>query len=94
MGIRYRQQALADIDQINAYLESLSAVGARHVLQSIHDSIAHIGNHPLAAAKTDDPAIRVRFMPRYRYKIFYTVKGDSVEILHVRHASRRPWLGR
>jgi plasmid stabilization system protein ParE len=30
---------------------------------------------------------------RYRYKIFYAVAGDTVEIIHVRHASRRPWTG-
>jgi plasmid stabilization system protein ParE len=28
---------------------------------------------------------------RYSYKIFHRVRDDSVEIVHVRHASRRPW---
>jgi hypothetical protein len=29
----------------------------------------------------------------YHYKIFYSVVGDTVEIIHVRHTSRRPWTG-
>jgi plasmid stabilization system protein ParE len=28
---------------------------------------------------------------RYPYKIFYRLRGDAVEILHIRHTARRPW---
>jgi toxin ParE1/3/4 len=35
----------------------------------------------------------VKVVRRYRYKIFYSITGDTVEILHVRHTSRRPWNG-
>jgi hypothetical protein len=31
---------------------------------------------------------------RYLYKIFYNAIGDVIEILHVRHRSRRPWMAR
>jgi plasmid stabilization system protein ParE len=38
------------------------------------------------------PGIRVRIIGRYRYKIFYALAGDgAVEIIHIRHAARRPW---
>ncbi len=30
---------------------------------------------------------------RYPYKIFYRVRADIVEILHIRHTSRRAWAG-
>jgi hypothetical protein len=29
---------------------------------------------------------------RYPYKIFYRIRENLVEILHVRHTSRRPWV--
>jgi plasmid stabilization system protein ParE len=29
-------------------------------------------------------------LSRYPYKIFYRVTGDTVEILHIRHAARQP----
>jgi toxin ParE1/3/4 len=37
--------------------------------------------------------VRMKVVRRYRYKIFYRVTGETVEILHVRHTSRRPWRG-
>jgi plasmid stabilization system protein ParE len=36
---------------------------------------------------------RVTFVVRYPYKIFYRVRHDIVEILHIRHTSRRAWTG-
>jgi toxin ParE1/3/4 len=51
--------------------------------------------HPLASTPTSDADVRVKILGRYRYKIFYAVvTGEFVEIIHVRHSARRPWLGR
>jgi plasmid stabilization system protein ParE len=34
----------------------------------------------------------VKVVRRYRYKIFYSIIDENtVEIVHVRHTSRRPW---
>ena len=93
MKLRYRAQALADIDAIHRYLEERSPSGARNVLRAIYASIQLIAEHPLSYQRTDDPDIRVHAVQRYRYKIFYGVAGDIVEIIHVRHTSRRPWAG-
>jgi plasmid stabilization system protein ParE len=30
---------------------------------------------------------------RYPYKIFYRLRDDAVEILHIRHTARRAWAG-
>ena len=33
-----------------------------------------------------------KIVHRYSYKIFYSIMNDDmVEIIHVRHTSRRPW---
>jgi len=93
MRLRYRAQALADIDGIHRYLEERSASGARNVLRAIYASIQLIAEQPLSYQRTDDPDIRVLVVRRYRYKIFYSAAGDIVEIIHVRHTSRRPWTG-
>ena len=37
-------------------------------------------------------AVRVKLVARYRYRIFYAVIDETVEVLHIRHTSRRPWL--
>ncbi len=93
MRLQYRAQALADIDVIQRYLEERSPGGARNVLRAIYASIQLIAEHPQSYQRTDDPGIRVHVVQRYRYKIFYSVAGDVVEIIHVRHTSRRPWMG-
>lgn len=36
------------------------------------------------------PNVRVLFVGRYPYKFFYRVRGDTVEVLHIRHTSRFP----
>jgi plasmid stabilization system protein ParE len=63
------------------------------VLRAIYASVQLIAEHPLSYQRTDDPDIRVHVVQRYRYKIFYSVVGEAVEIIHVRHTSRRPWTG-
>jgi toxin ParE1/3/4 len=93
MRLRYRAQALADIDAIHRYLDERSPSGARSVLRAIYASIHLIAEHPTSYQRTDDPDIRVHIVQRYRYKIFYSVTADAVEIIHVRHTSRRPWAG-
>jgi toxin ParE1/3/4 len=93
MRLRYRAQALADIDAIHRFLEEHSPAGARNVLHAIYASIHLIAEHPLSYQRTDDSDIRVHVVRRYRYKIFYSVTGATVEIIHVRHTSRRSWEG-
>lgn len=52
-----------------------------------------LADQPLSGYATEDPTVRVRFLVQYPYKIFYRVRDATVEILHIRHAARRPWRG-
>jgi len=93
MKVRYRARALADIDGIFQYLNERSPTGARNVLRALAGAIDDVGSHPMASPGTSDPDIRVKILGRYRYKIFYSIVADEfVEIVHVRHAARRPWV--
>jgi toxin ParE1/3/4 len=92
MKVRYRLRALADIDGIREYLEKRSPSGAFNVVKAIHASIRSIADQPYGSQRTDDPLIRMKVARPYRYKIFYSVVDDAtIEILHIRHTSRRPW---
>jgi plasmid stabilization system protein ParE len=94
MRVRYRALALADLENISGYLEPRSPTGARNVLRALHEAIEQIQRHPHSAMETSIPGIRVRINGRYRYKIFYSVAEDgAIEIIHIRHAARRPWGG-
>ncbi len=93
MRVRYRARALADLDDIFRYLDQRSPTGARNVLRAIREAINDVSEYPLASPPTSDPDIRVKILGRYRYKIFYcAVSTDFIEIIHVRHGARRPWL--
>jgi toxin ParE1/3/4 len=89
MRVRYTPQARRDIGRIYAYLNKRSPSGALNVSAAIQ----FIVERPKASERTDDPKVRVKVVRRYRYKIFYRITEDTVEILHVRHTSRRPWKG-
>ncbi|HMA71866.1 MAG TPA: type II toxin-antitoxin system RelE/ParE family toxin [Xanthobacteraceae bacterium] len=93
MRIRYRAQALADIDEIGRYLIKRSPSGARNVLRSIRASVRFIAENPLASEKTDFADVRMKVVVEYPYKIFYSVHPDFIEVLHIRHSARRPWEG-
>jgi toxin ParE1/3/4 len=91
MKVRYRRLALIDLTEIYLYLSKRSPAGAHNVLEAIYAAIGDISDNPLSARQTSDATVRVRIVRRYRYKIFYSVGADEIEILHVRHGARRPW---
>jgi toxin ParE1/3/4 len=92
MRVHYRERALADLDEIFQYIDKRSPSGARNVIDAISAAIKAIVEHPLSARETSSPHIHVKVVRPYRYKIFYLVGADQVEILHVRHGdARRPW---
>jgi toxin ParE1/3/4 len=92
MKVRYTPRAFSDREQIFEYLSERSVGGARNVAASIRGAVEQLGDHPHSGYRTDDPDVRVIFVIRYPYKIFYRVR-DVVEILHIRHTSRRSWRG-
>jgi toxin ParE1/3/4 len=92
MRVRYRELALADLEQIFQYLDERNPAGARNVIEAIRGGISNAATQLLSGRKTSDPAIRVKLVGRYHYKIFYSIGIDEIEILHVRHGARRPWF--
>ncbi len=92
MKLLYRARALADIEAIEDYLNERSPSGAQAVSRAIYASVQLIADRPQSYTATDDPHIRVHIVRRYRYKIFYAIDGDTVEIIHIRHGARRVWI--
>ena len=93
MRVRYTPEAFADRERIFEYLRERSPSGARNVMASIRDAVKLLQDQPYSGYKTDDPDVRMKFIIRYPYKIFYRVRNDVAEIAHIRHSSRRPWEG-
>jgi plasmid stabilization system protein ParE len=57
MRVRYRELALADLEQIFQYLDERSPAGARNVIEAIRAAISNAADQPLSGRKTSDPAI-------------------------------------
>ena len=60
-------------------------------MRAIYSGIGVIAEFPQASERTNDPRMRVKVVTRYRYKIFYRILKGEIEIVHIRHTSRKPW---
>jgi toxin ParE1/3/4 len=88
----YSRQALADLNAIATYYTAnaspaiAEAIGTR--LRDVVDRICRV---PQAAPRVSQRSqIRVAAVVRYPFRIFYRVRDDKIDILHIRHTSRRP----
>ena len=95
MKVRYSRRAAHDLDSIRAYLSDRSLRGAASVLAAIYLAIEFIRRNPDAGEKTTIGSVRVKTVRKYRFRIFYRrlEEDETLEIVHVRHTSRRPWTG-
>ena len=91
MTVRYSSRAQNDLSDIFQYLGERSPSGARNVMRAIYASIAFLAEQPQASQETNRPGVRAKIVSRYSFKIFYRIGDDHIiEIIHVRHAARRP----
>jgi toxin ParE1/3/4 len=95
MIIRYSPRATRDLESIREYLSERSPKGAVNVLTAIYAAVEFIRRHPEATETTRIRGVRAKIVQRYRFKIFYRVvaSDNTIEIVHVRHTSRRSWSG-
>jgi toxin ParE1/3/4 len=93
MRVEYSKRAVSDLHQIAEYhLRAGEPRLAEAVGAAIRHVVARLAEHPGSGrAVQQRPGVRVMFLLRYRYKIFYRTTGATVRILHIRHTSRRPW---
>ncbi len=92
MIVRFTRRAEGDLAEIFDYLALRSPEGARKVAASLHEAIRFIADHPRGAPRTRIPLVFVKIVPNYPYKVFYRVSEEAIDILHIRHASRRAWI--
>lgn len=95
MKIDFAPRAIVDLSRIGAHSRQVFGKSVAAALETyIRATIARIAVQPESASRLPQrPNVRVMPLRHYPFKIFYTVDGDALTILHIRHASRRPWLG-
>ena len=91
----YTQGALSDLDDILAGLKSVSPLAAAAVESSVRATVTRVQEWPKSAHAVTQWKGKVRVIPlvRYPYVIFYQIKDEWIQVLHIRHTSRAPWKG-
>ena len=89
--------AIEDLAAAAAWYEHNTPKRGEGFIQAIEAVLVQIRERPEAAPPWGRrPRIRVRVVPRLRYRIFYEIIGDVIFVHAVAHTSRDPeyWLDR
>ena len=91
MKIGYSRRALADIQEIAAYCSVNAGPAVALSIQSrFIEVVERIRRSPESAPRvTQRPHVRVASVVRYAFRIFYRIRGDGIDVVHIRHTSRR-----
>lgn len=92
MGLKVslHRRARADLKSIRDYItQHTGARSAERVRVHLMQRIGQLSNAPHIGVASPNPALRILQPTRYPYRIYYTVQGDEIVILHIRHTARR-----
>jgi plasmid stabilization system protein ParE len=90
MKVVYTDEALGDLEDVFAFV-SITYPDVLPALQGrIRASLARIAEWPESAPQIDQRStVRVCFIGKYPYRIFYRIADDSIEVLHIYHGARQ-----
>jgi plasmid stabilization system protein ParE len=88
--LRYTRRAAAELEEVLAYINERSPLGARHVQARIQAIVNLLQEHPNAGQLTSNGRLRRMVASPYPYLIFYEVTEGHIVIHGLRHAARRP----
>jgi toxin ParE1/3/4 len=92
MKVAYSRRALTDLEAIATYYSAAASPAiAQSIEQRFVEVIERIRQSPESAPRvTQRFQVRVVIVVRYPFRIFYRVRAATIDMLHVRHTSRRP----
>ena len=92
MKVRWSETALAEIEDIFAFIHQHSRSAAISIVKRVEGLTELLGEFPLVGHVTDETGVRVLSVVRYPFLIFYTIDETAGEIviLHVRHTAQEP----
>jgi plasmid stabilization system protein ParE len=93
MNVEYAPRAVADLARIGAQSRRVFGPAVAAAVETfIRATVARVAVMPESGLRVPKrPGVRVVPLVRYPFKIFYTVDRETITIIHIRHAARRPW---
>lgn len=89
MKVVYTDEALRDLDDILKFLASNYPTIAAPFKTRLSALVRRIGKWAESAQEIEQrPGIRLVPLIRYPYKVFYQIRRQRVEILHIHHSSQ------
>lgn len=64
-----------------------------NVMKRIELALSRLGRDGDIGHKTDVRGISVLFVGEYPYLVFYRLRREAVEVVHIHHTSQNSWSG-
>jgi toxin ParE1/3/4 len=85
MKVRYSRRALSQLASVHEYLVDRNPSAAENVTASIRSTIARLREMPMLGKATDAASVHVIVEPEYLYRVFYSIDGQEVFVIHIQH---------
>lgn len=93
--VRITPKAQRDAEEIYRWVITEAPVQGAVWFNGLMDIIQSLANHPrrcpLAEGFPPAKEIRQLLYGRRPYIVFFRIKGDEVQLLHIRRGARKPW---
>jgi toxin ParE1/3/4 len=89
MDLHWLDGALADLDEIEAYIARDNPAAAQTVLDRIHKRVSELRDQPRIGRPGRITGTRELVVSRTPYVVAYSVEDQSVEIIAVIHGARK-----
>ena len=90
MRVRYLPRAFAELEAIHDYLSSRNPQAALRTTAAIRSSIIALTDFPETGQPADLQNVRVLRSAHHNYHVYYSIRGDEIQIPHIRHSARKP----
>lgn len=91
MTVVFREEALADLDEIAQFIAKGSPAAAQRVIARIHRTIYKtIAVLPLAGRANPANNTREYAVPGLPYLVIYVPVGDTIDVIAIFHTARDP----
>ncbi len=88
LRLRFTARAVCDLANIKHYISSFDPKAAERVRLRIDHSISILLEFPGTGRPTTKHGVLLSVVPRYGYKIYFTVVEEELQVIHIRHGSR------